>query len=364
MTEASHKKIVLTAGGSGGHVFPAEALARELSAKGAEISFITDRRGNTFSGKFPQLKEYRIFAGAYAGKPALAKLQALFLMGIGILQSLRILRRIKPDAVVGFGGYASFPACYAAGILKIPLILHEQNSVLGGANRILAKKCTLIATTFPNVGRIPAGINSVHTGVPVRPAILALRSQPYPAVEPPFNILIFGGSQGAKILSRVVPEALKLLPAEMKNKLSIAQQCRAADLPDVEKAYDNSGISPELAPFFSDIAERMGRAHLVICRSGASTVCELAVAGRPAILVPILHSADAHQLGNAKFMTDHNAAFLCEEPDFTPQWLSNKILELFNHPKMLITASENAQSIGTPDAVHTLAEAVLKTAKA
>lgn len=364
MTEASDKKIVLTAGGSGGHVFPAEALARELNAKGAQVSFITDRRGNTFSGKFPESKEYRIFAGAYAGKPLPAKLWTLFLMGIGILQSLIILRRIKPDAVVGFGGYASFPACYAAGMLKIPLILHEQNSVLGGANRILATKCTLIATTFPAVGRIPAGIDSVHTGVPVRPAILALRSQPYPAVEPPFNILIFGGSQGAKILSRVVPEALKLLPADMKAKLSVAQQCRSADLPEVKKAYENSGLTPELAPFFSDIAERMGRAHLVICRSGASTVCELAVAGRPAILVPILHSPDAHQLGNAKFMTDHNAAFLCEEPDFTPEWLSNKIQELFNHPKMLITASENAKNTGTPNAVHTLAEAVLKTAKA
>ncbi|MGN1079049.1 MAG: UDP-N-acetylglucosamine--N-acetylmuramyl-(pentapeptide) pyrophosphoryl-undecaprenol N-acetylglucosamine transferase [Alphaproteobacteria bacterium] len=156
----SIKKIVLTAGGSGGHVFPAEALAKELTADGAEISFITDRRGNSFSGRFPDSKEYRIFAGAYAGKPLLKKLWALLLMGAGIAQSILILRKIKPDAVVGFGGYAAFPASFAAGILKIPLILHEQNSVLGGANRVLGKRASLIATTFPDVERIPAGIKT------------------------------------------------------------------------------------------------------------------------------------------------------------------------------------------------------------
>ena len=358
----SVKKIVLTAGGSGGHVFPAEALAKELTARGAEISFITDRRGNSFSGRFPDSKEYRIFAGAYAGKPLLKKLWALFLMGAGILQSVLILRKIKPDAVVGFGGYAAFPASFAAGILKIPLILHEQNSVLGGANRVLGKRASLIATTFPDVERIPEGIKTEYTGVPVRPEILAARDQPYRPAAETFNLLIFGGSQGAAVFSRVLPAALTQLPEDIKKRLRISQQCRAADLPAVQKNYENSGLKPELAPFFTDMADRLTQAHLVICRAGASSIAELSVAGRPALIVPILRSADSHQLKNALFITKNNGAFLCEEPDFTPEYLSGKITEFVNTPQILTTAAENAKKLGKPDAVRLFAAAVLKTA--
>ena len=358
----SVKKIVLTAGGSGGHVFPAEALAKELTARGAEISFITDRRGNSFSGRFPDSKEYRIFAGAYAGKPLLKKLWALFLMGAGILQSVLILRKIKPDAVVGFGGYAAFPASFAAGILKIPLILHEQNSVLGGANRVLGKRASLIATTFPDVERIPEGIKTEYTGVPVRPEILAARDQPYRPAAETFNLLIFGGSQGAAVFSRVLPAALTQLPEDIKKRLRISQQCRAADLPAVQKTYENSGLKPELAPFFTDMADRLTQAHLVICRAGASSIAELSVAGRPALIVPILRSADSHQLKNALFITKNNGAFLCEEPDFTPEYLSVKITQFFNTPQILTTAAENAKKLGKPDAVRLFAAAVLKTA--
>lgn len=358
----SVKKIVLTAGGSGGHVFPAEALAKELTADGAEISFITDRRGNSFSGRFPDSKEYRIFAGAYAGKPLLKKLWALFLMGAGILQSVLILRKIKPDAVVGFGGYAAFPASFAAGILKIPLILHEQNSVLGGANRVLGKRASLIATTFPDVERIPEGIKTEYTGVPVRPEILAARDQPYRPAAETFNLLIFGGSQGAAVFSRVLPAALTQLPEDIKKRLRISQQCRAADLPAVQKTYENSGLKPELAPFFTDMADRLTQAHLVICRAGASSIAELSVAGRPALIVPILRSADSHQLKNALFITKNNGAFLCEEPDFTPEYLSGKITEFVNTPQILTTAAENAKKLGKPDAVRLFAAAVLKTA--
>ena len=358
----SVKKIVLTAGGSGGHVFPAEALAKELTARGAEISFITDRRGNSFSGRFPDSKEYRIFAGAYAGKPLLKKLWALFLMGAGILQSVLILRKIKPDAVVGFGGYAAFPASFAAGILKIPLILHEQNSVLGGANRVLGKRASLIAPTFPDVERIPEGIKTEYTGVPVRPEILAARDQPYRPAAETFNLLIFGGSQGAAVFSRVLPAALTQLPEDIKKRLRISQQCRAADLPAVQKTYENSGLKPELAPFFTDMADRLTQAHLVICRAGASSIAELSVAGRPALIVPILRSADSHQLKNALFITKNNGAFLCEEPDFTPEYLSGKITEFVNTPQILTTAAENAKKLGKPDAVRLFAAAVLKTA--
>lgn len=356
-------KIVLTAGGSGGHVFPAEALAKELTADGTDISFITDRRGNSFSGRFPDSKEYRIFAGAYAGKPFLKKIWALFLMGIGILQCLLILCKIKPNAVVGFGGYAAFPASFAAGILKIPLILHEQNSVLGGANRVLGKRASLIATTFPNVERIPAGIKTEYTGVPVRPEILAVRDQPYHPAAETFNLLIFGGSQGAAVFSRVIPEALKQLPDDIKKRLRIAQQCRANDLPSVKEAYADSNLNPELAPFFTDMADRLARAHLVICRAGASSIAELSVAGRPALIVPILRSPDAHQLKNARFIAQNDGAFLCEETDFSTEYLNNKIQELINTPQLLTTAAQKAKELGKPDAVRLFADAVLKTAK-
>ena len=357
-------RIVLTAGGSGGHVFPAEALAKELVSKNTDVSFITDRRGNSFSGKFPESEEYRIFAGAYAGKPFLKKLFALFLMGGGILQCLLILRKIKPAAVVGFGGYAAFPASFAAGLLKIPLILHEQNSVLGGANRVLAKRASLIATTFPVVERIPAGIPSAHTGVPVRPQISALREKPYQASTTSFNLLIFGGSQGASIFSRILPEALKALPDDLKKCLKITQQCRAADLPQVQAAYENTGLDTELASFFSDIAERLENAHLVICRAGASSLAELCIAGRPSLIVPILRSPDAHQLKNARFISENNGAFLCEEPDFTAAYLTNKISNLMNDPQLLEQTALNAKKLGKPDAVVLFADAVLKTAKA
>ncbi len=359
----SAKKIVLTAGGSGGHVFPAEALAKELTARGVRVAFVTDRRGNSFSGRFPDLREYRVFAGAYAGKPLVKKAWALFLMMLGILQCLWIFIRTKPDAVVGFGGYAAFPASFAAGLLGVPLVLHEQNSVLGGANRVLSKRAALVATTFPAVERVPAGLKTAHTGVPVRPEILALRDRPRADADGCFHLLVFGGSQGASILSRVVPAALSRLPDSLKSRLRIAQQCRAADLPEVEKAYENSGLQVELAPFFTDMADRLAAADLVVCRAGASSIAELCVAGKPALIVPILRSPDAHQLKNAEYVARNGGAFLREEPDFTPEYLAAKIQELASDPDVLKQTAEKAKSLGKPDAVHLFADAVLNTAK-
>lgn len=355
---------VLTAGGTGGHVFPAQALAAELTDRGNAVCFITDRRGNSFSGQFPQSKEYRVFAGAYANLGKVRKIKALILMAFGILQCLFILRKIKPKAVVGFGGYASFPAAFAAGILGIPLVLHEQNSVLGGANRVLAKRASLIATTFSNVAKIPPKIKTAYTGVPVRPAILALSGVPYQAPADTFDLLIFGGSQGAHILSEVIPEALKALPVSVKYRLTASQQARAADLPALERAYADSGLKIELAPFFSDMDKRLAKASLVICRAGASTIAELTAAGRPAVIVPILRSPDAHQLHNAEFMSQNNAAFLIEEPDFTPEKLTALITELFNDAKKLITVANNAKLLAKPDAATLLADAVIETGNA
>lgn len=355
----SGKKFILTAGGTGGHVFPAVALAKELEKAGCAVCFVTDKRGNSFAGKFPSAKEYRVFAAGYAGKGLFFKLKGLFLLGLGVLQSLKILMKEKPAAVVGFGGYAAFPACFAATLLKIPLVLHEQNAVLGGANRFLASQSALIATTFPTVGRLPAGVKTAFTGIPLRPDIQALVKESYPAPEPPFNILITGGSQGAKIFGDVVPAALKSLPDDLKSKLKIVQQCREDELENVKEIYKNGGIDAETAAFFTDMPERLKKAHLLICRAGASSLAEAAAAGRPAIIVPIYRSADAHQLANARALAETDGAFVIEEPDFTPETLALKIQELLNHPKTLITASEKVRQRVKTDAAAQLAKAAL-----
>ncbi|MGN1078922.1 MAG: glycosyltransferase, partial [Alphaproteobacteria bacterium] len=205
-------------------------------------------------------------------------------------------------------------------------------------------------------------IKTEYTGVPVRPEILSVRDQTYKPAAETFNLLIFGGSQGASVFSRVIPPALTALPEDIKKRLRISQQCRAADLPAVQKAYENSGLEPELAPFFTDMADRLAQAHLVICRAGASSIAELSVAGRPALIVPILRSPDSHQLKNALFIAKNHGAFLCEEPDFTPEYLSDKMTEFVNTPQILTTAAEKAKELGKPDAVRLFAAAVLKTA--
>ncbi|MCQ2913792.1 MAG: undecaprenyldiphospho-muramoylpentapeptide beta-N-acetylglucosaminyltransferase [Alphaproteobacteria bacterium] len=357
------KTFILTAGGSGGHVFPAQALAQELINRGHKVVFITDKRGTSFSGMFPNSQEYRIHAGAYANLSKIRKLKALFNMGIGILQAIKLINKIKPAAVVGFGGYASFPTAFAAGLLHTPLILHEQNSVLGGANRVLARGAKLVATTFPEVARIPANLKTKWTGVPVRPQILELNKIEYKAPHNKLNILIFGGSQGATIFSKVIPQAFELIPESEKSKLTITQQARQADLAELNNYYDRINLKVETGSFFTDMAERLQVADIVICRAGASTIAELTTAGKPAIIVPILHSPDLHQLHNAEYMGKNDACWLIEEPDFTPEKLQELILSLLNDPSQLKEKSDNAKKLAMIDAVSRFADAVIETSK-
>lgn len=358
------KFVALSAGGTGGHVFPAEALAKGLSAQGYRIAFVTDRRGGSFTDKFPDCTELKVNAKGYAGKGIAAKIAALISLGAGVLQCAAFFIKNRPAAVVGFGGYAAFPASCAAILLRIPLILHEQNSVLGGANRVLAPFATLIATSFEKVAKIPVKIKTVYTGLPLRPAILALKDAPYPAFDKEFNLLIIGGSQGAKIFSDVIPQALKSLPDNVRAVLKITQQCRAADLDKVNGAYAQSGLKVETGAFFTDIPDRLAKAHLVLCRAGASSIAELAAAKRPAIIVPIYRSPDSHQLHNAEAVVALKGAWLLEEPDFTPENLKNLILELFNDKKRLITAGENIGGFGRTDAARRLVDAVVQTTEA
>ncbi|NTU77604.1 MAG: UDP-N-acetylglucosamine--N-acetylmuramyl-(pentapeptide) pyrophosphoryl-undecaprenol N-acetylglucosamine transferase, partial [Alphaproteobacteria bacterium] len=283
--------IILAAGGTGGHVFPAEALTRELLGRGLRAALMTDLRGNRFSDDL-SVPVYRVRASSL-GKGLLGKLRSLAQMGLGVWQAHRLLKKLRPAAVVGFGGYPSVPTLFAAARLGLPIILHEQNAVLGRANRAVMGKARRIATSFPHVSGLAAGPGAriVHTGNPVRPAFAALRATPYPALAEngPLRLLVLGGSQGARVFSQVVPKAIALMPEHLRHRLIIAQQCRAEDLETARAAFAGAGVEAELSTFFRDVPERLAHAHLVICRSGGGTVAELTALGRPAILVPFPH---------------------------------------------------------------------------
>jgi UDP-N-acetylglucosamine--N-acetylmuramyl-(pentapeptide) pyrophosphoryl-undecaprenol N-acetylglucosamine transferase len=273
---------VLAAGGTGGHMFPAQALARALLARGAKVVLITDKRGGGFGPDLPQVETWRVSGAGVAGGDLLSKAKGALKLGWGVLQSRAILKRIAPDAVVGFGGYASVPPVFAAGRLGLRIVLHEQNAVAGRANRMLAPKASAICTSFEQVaGLAPADqAKTVITGNPVRGAIAALGRTPYgvPGPNDPFRLLVTGGSQGARVFNEVLPYALCRLPEAIKARLQVAQQVRGTDTGQVAAVYETCGVSAELKSFFEDMPERLKAAHLVICRSGASTTAELAAA--------------------------------------------------------------------------------------
>jgi UDP-N-acetylglucosamine--N-acetylmuramyl-(pentapeptide) pyrophosphoryl-undecaprenol N-acetylglucosamine transferase len=355
----SARTIVLAAGGTGGHMFPAEALARELLARGFAVALVTDRRGQAFGDKVPGVTVHRIRAGRL-GAGLMGKVTALAETALGTLEAARLLRALAPAAAVGFGGYPSVPTMLAATRQGLATVLHEQNAILGRANRLLASRVGTIATSFASVGamRAAAGMRLVETGNPVRPEITALRSTRYevPEAEGPVRILVTGGSQGARILSAVVPPALALLGAALRRRLVIMQQARSEDVAEVTRALAGSGIDAEIAPFFEDVPARLARAQLVISRAGASTVAELTVMGRPAILVPYRFAADDHQTANASALGAEGAARIIAETGFTPERLAGEIEALFAAPSQLQAMAAAAHRIGRPDAASRLAD--------
>lgn len=296
--------ILLTAGGTGGHMFPAEALAGALLRRGHDVAIVTDQRGAAFDGGLSAVRRYPISGGGLAGRSTGQKISAMLALARGYWQARHLIATLKPAAVIGFGGYASVAAVLAASHAGIPTAIHEQNAVLGRANRLLAPRVSQIATSYDQVAKLAQGLKAKIrlTGMPVRPKILALRSVPYPelSAEAPISLLVVGGSQGAKIFSDLVPHALLRLPESLRARLKIAQQCRTEDLERVRQCYRTHGIHADLRDFFDDMPERLAAAHLVISRSGASTMAELAAVGRPAILVPYLYAIDDHQTANAR----------------------------------------------------------------
>jgi UDP-N-acetylglucosamine--N-acetylmuramyl-(pentapeptide) pyrophosphoryl-undecaprenol N-acetylglucosamine transferase len=352
--------VVLAAGGTGGHMFPAEALAREMLARGYRVALVTDRRGQAFGDKLAGVAVHRIRAGRL-GAGIAGKAVALLDMALGTLEARRLLRTLQPAAVVGFGGYPSVPTMLAATRQGFPTLIHEQNAVLGRANRLLAPRVAAIATSFATVAGLGASkARIVETGNPVRPEIAARRGMPYepPRADGPVRILITGGSQGARILSAVVPAAIAALDDSLKRRLMVAQQARSEDLAEVRAAHRAAGIEAEVQPFFDDVPERLAKAQLVIARAGASTVAELAAIGRPAILVPYRFAADDHQAANARAFATTGAARVIPESEFTPQHLRAELDMLLARPETLAAAAAAAHRLGRPDAARALADLV------
>lgn len=359
MTGKRH--FVMAAGGTGGHMVPAHALAEELVARGHTISLITDDRGAKIPGLFGGAEVHILPAGRLAGG-ILGWLKAGRNILAGRRQARSIFRQRRPACVVGFGGYPALPSLLAAQGMGIATVIHEQNAVLGRVNRLLARKVDAIATAYPEVDRLPpaCGGKVALVGNPVRDEVLALRLQPFPAGED-LNLLVTGGSQGATILSTVVPEGLSLLPAPWRARLKVVQQCRAEDIEGVRARYAELGIEAELATYLPDLPARLARANLVIARAGASTIAELTAAGRPAILVPLPSATDDHQTANAREMAKEGGARSIAQVHFTPERLAEEIqaLDLGN----LAEAAAHARACGRPDATRALADLVERVSK-
>ena len=359
----SNKFIILTAGGTGGHVYPAEAVAEELTSRGYDIALVTDKRGkNNYKGTLGEIKNYAVLGGALVGKSKLFKIQSLIKTGLGVLQSIYLIFKLKPACVVGFGGYASFPCSFAAIITRTPLIIHEQNSVMSRTNRFLSKYATLIAQSFRNVKFTPQGIKTVLTGMPIRKSIAEVRNLSRPKLDSKnkFQLFILGGSQGAKIFSDVIPKAIKSFDENIQSKFRIYQQCREVDLKDVTESYKNSKAELFALSFFNNMPEMYVNSHLIISRAGASSVSEIAAVGIPSILVPFAAAADDHQTYNAKELGSMEGSIVISQKNFTVEKAIELLTELLNNPEKLSQMSENAKKVGITDAAKRFADAIEK----
>jgi UDP-N-acetylglucosamine--N-acetylmuramyl-(pentapeptide) pyrophosphoryl-undecaprenol N-acetylglucosamine transferase len=353
--------FVLAAGGTGGHMIPAHALAAELRSRGHGVLLITDQRGARFPGLFEGMPVHILPAGRLGGGP-IGWLKALASVAKGRAEAKRLYREHRPDAVVGFGGYPAFPSLLAASAMRIPTVLHEQNAVIGRVNRLLAGEAAAIGTAYDEVERLkPKYVcKAVLIGNPVREEIARLGELPFPPFDEaaPLKILVTGGSQGASILSKVVPVGLGMLAPSLRRRLQVVQQCRPEDIDRVRAQYAELGIPAELMTYVEDMAEKLADAHLVIGRAGASTVAELTAAGRPAILIPFAAAADDHQTANAREMVKAGGARAIQEAGFTPQVLARQIEALAMDPVALGNAASRALSVGRPHAARDLADVV------
>ncbi|MDG3042280.1 UDP-N-acetylglucosamine--N-acetylmuramyl-(pentapeptide) pyrophosphoryl-undecaprenol N-acetylglucosamine transferase [Roseicyclus marinus] len=363
MTPA-HPHLIIAAGGTGGHMFPAQALSEVMIRRGWRVTLSTDARGARYTDGYSHAVEVRqVTSATFARGGVMAKLTAPFRILGGILAATLKMWRERPDVVVGFGGYPTIPALAAAWITRTPCMIHEQNGVLGRVNRVFARRVDVVACgTWPT--ELPSGIEGVQTGNPVRAAVLERAGAPYmPPGDWPMSLLVFGGSQGARILADTVPAAIALLPEGLRGQLRIAQQARPEDHERVAGAYAALGVRAEIEPFFRDMPRRLSEAQLVISRAGASSVADISVIGRPAILIPYAAATADHQSANARGLVEANAAVMIPEARLTPQTLAQAIETILTQPDAADTMARGALSVGVPDAATRLAALVEELAR-
>jgi UDP-N-acetylglucosamine--N-acetylmuramyl-(pentapeptide) pyrophosphoryl-undecaprenol N-acetylglucosamine transferase len=355
--------VFVAAGGTGGHLFPAEALAVALSQRGVTVDLVTDERATRY-GNFPGRTTHIVPSATFAGPNPIRLGGAAIKLARGVMTSRSLMMRMRPAAVVGFGGYPTIPPLYAATMLDIPAVIHEANGVLGRANKLLGPRVQAIATGFtgilandPELGR-----KVTQTGNPIRPAVVEAASTPFPDTGGPLRILVFGGSQGARVMADVVPAAIELVPMALRARLHVTQQARDEDMERVRAAYERFGLTVEIEPFFRDLPARIAASHLVISRSGASTVAELAAIGRPAILVPLPHALDQDQRANAAMLERAGGGILMDQVHFTPGRVAAEIDRLAASPGTLTGMAAAARAQGVLDAADRLADLVMRTA--
>ena len=361
MTASVSRHFVLAAGGTGGHLIPAFALAAELDRRGHHVALVTDERGARIPGK-PDFLPAHVLPAGRLGKNPLTLARGLAAIWRGRAMALRLFDSFQPTCVVGFGGYPALPALLAAQSARIPTVIHEQNAVLGRVNRLLARRVDAIGTAYRDVDRISPKWASkvVHVGNPVRAQVLALRKDPFPALDKDglLRVLVTGGSQGASILAEVVPDGLAMLPPALRHRLQVTQQCRPEDLDMVRTRYATHQIPAELGTYFEDMATRLAETHLFIGRAGASTIAELTVVGRPAILVPLPIATDDHQAANAREMVRTGGARAIRQSGFTAKELAKQVQTIALAPDALANAAHAAWNCGMPNAVSDLADLV------
>jgi UDP-N-acetylglucosamine--N-acetylmuramyl-(pentapeptide) pyrophosphoryl-undecaprenol N-acetylglucosamine transferase len=356
--------LLIAAGGTGGHMFPAQALAEAMVRRGWRVTLSTDARGARYAGGFPHVVAVaQVQSATFARGGVLAKLLVPLRIAGGVLGALRDFWRDRPAVVVGFGGYPTIPALTAAALLRLPRAIHEQNGVLGRVNRLFARRVQGFACgTWPT--DLPAGVRGEHTGNPVRGAIAERAGAPYiPPGDYPMSILVIGGSQGARVLSDVVPAALASLPAPQRAALRVAHQAREEDRARVTAAYAEAGISAEVQPFFTDIPRRLSEAQLVISRAGASSVADISVIGRPAILIPYAAATGDHQTANARGLVAAGAAILIPESRLDPKALAAQVALVLDNPDAAVQMAHAALAHARPDATERLVALVESLAK-
>jgi len=354
--------VLLAAGGTGGHLFPAASLAQELQRRGYGVELATDMRAEKYGGDFPARAIHRIPSATLTSNSPIAVAGTFTRLGIGYAGALRLLLRVRPAVVIGFGGYPTLPPIIAARTLGIPTAIHEQNAVMGRANRLLARFVDKIGLSFMPTKLLGAEAQAKArlTGIPVRDAVLKFRDVPYtaPDVSSRLLLLVFGGSQGARFFSEALPPALVRLHEEMRGRLTIVQQAREEDLTPLREAYASAEIAAHMAPFFRDLPERIAAAQLVIARAGASTVAELTAIGRPCLLVPLPHALDNDQLENATRLQEVGGGWCVRQSELSTERLAGLLQELLSSPARLADAAKKARAMATVDAVKQLADLV------